>query len=226
MCTLKGARVGPVSGAAVWRGVGGSMCAAVAVCVQSFIGAYRLIEQTQEPRQHHSLWPNGHSRYRLSVYRTHSRHALHVAPWTWAVALTLRHRRAHECTQDTQRLVREKNGGPMAETWTLPVRCWLSLNLWLCNAAWEEVMDHFQLNGYSRGLRRLKWAKMITHKRMRWTPFFLRAITYNRLQRGRALRNETWQETWWSSFVSQLWYMLHHWANLKVCGWEGGLNTC
>lgn len=38
--------------------------------------------------------------------------------------------------------------GAMAETWTLPIRCWLSLNLGLCNAAWEGVMDHFQLNGY------------------------------------------------------------------------------
>lgn len=63
---MEGARVGPVSGA-----VGGGLCVIVGVCVYPFIGAYSLIEQTRVPRQHHSLWPNGHSRYCFSVYRTH-----------------------------------------------------------------------------------------------------------------------------------------------------------
>lgn len=57
----------------------------------------------------------------------------------------------------------------MAETWTLPVRCWLSLNLWLCNAAWAGVMDHVQLNAHGMGPKGLKWSKMIIYWWMTWT---------------------------------------------------------
>ena len=58
-------------GRACFRRCWGGLCVIVGVCVYPFIGAYSLIEQTRVPRQHHSLWPNGHSRYCFSVYRTH-----------------------------------------------------------------------------------------------------------------------------------------------------------
>lgn len=41
------------------------------VCAQAVTEAYHRIEQTRLPRQHHRLWPGGHSRYCLSVNRTH-----------------------------------------------------------------------------------------------------------------------------------------------------------
>lgn len=58
-----------------YAGVKGQLCLTLleveGVRVQAVTEAYRRIEQTRMPRQHHRLWPGGHSRYCLSVYRTH-----------------------------------------------------------------------------------------------------------------------------------------------------------